>query len=168
VIVEINTENLCLFSYLIHFLYPWFQFLFGIQIIVPIMTGSISSVKSNEWLISGNDYIRQELQIFTCSCLVRSCLLSISCNLVDRTISRSDNCARASSFSLPRFLRDWFTISSSSTLVCMSAPCLSNCGIFRNVCAFSESFFVQYVEPECPMNHSEKPAYGSLHEMSKI
>lgn len=29
----------------------------------------------------------------------------------------------------------------------------------RNISTFSESFFVQYTEPEWPMNHSEKSAY---------
>jgi hypothetical protein len=41
-------------------------------------------------------------------------------------ISWSDRCAIASSFSLPRSLTAWFSISNSSTLLCMSAPCLSS------------------------------------------
>jgi hypothetical protein len=54
------------------------------------------------------------------------CRFSIESNLAVNTISWSDKCAMASSFSLSRSLIDWFSTSNSSTLLCMSAPCLSN------------------------------------------
>jgi hypothetical protein len=61
------------------------------------------------------------------------CLLSISCNLVDKAISWPDNCARASSFSLSRFHIAWFSWFYSWTLACISTLRLFNCGIFKNV-----------------------------------
>jgi hypothetical protein len=45
---QLRTINLGIFHHLIHSLYPRFQFLFRIKIIVPIMTLCISSMDSNE------------------------------------------------------------------------------------------------------------------------
>jgi hypothetical protein len=65
-------------------------------------------------------------------------------------------------------INDWFSSSSSSILLWISAPCLSSWCTFRNVrygsiflniSAFSGSFFVQYVEPEWPIKYSEKSWY---------
>jgi hypothetical protein len=50
-------------------------------------------------------------------------VFSSSCSLADIAKSWSDSCAMASSFILSRFLNDWFSSSSSSTLLCISAPC---------------------------------------------
>ena len=63
--------------------------------------------------------------------------------LVDSTISWSDNCAMASSFILSRFLSDWFTISSSSTLQ-IHMMWIS----FQNpVIAFAKASFCSLVSP---------------------
>src|SRR5215212_458548 len=90
------------------------------------------------------------------------CFRSSSCSLVDIAKSWSDKCAIASSFTLSLSLNELLSSSSSCTLLCISAPCLSSWwmlrkvkygSIFLNNSAFSDSFLRQYVEPLCPMNH---------------
>ena len=77
-----------------------------------------------------------------------SCLLSISCNLVDKATSWSDTGNSIIFLACHDFL-----VIDLFPLVLLPAPCLSNWGIFknvrygsnmRNVSAFFESFFVHY------------------------
>ena len=96
------------------------------------------------------------------------CRLYRSCILAVKATNWSDRYAIASYFILSLSLNDWFNSSSSSILLWISAPCLSSWCTFRNVrygsiflniSAFSDSFFVQYVEPEWPIKYSEKSWY---------
>ena len=55
------------------------------------------------------------------------CVMSITAVFFQfLVILLTDKCTMASSFSLSRSLIDWFSCSSSSTLVCIPAPCLKD------------------------------------------